>query len=87
MSFKIVIHSVCGPFPAATFKSFSEYAAIDFLIRVMGSIETIISQSSQTLMSPFYNTLVKWVDIVISILQHGAMAQYYILKAQTSLGV
>jgi len=55
MSFKVVIHSIC----AATWRSFSECDAIDFLIRVMGSTETTISQSSQTLMYPFYNAIVK----------------------------
>lgn len=48
-----------APLPAAIFKSFSKYDTIDFLKRAMGFIKTTISQSSQILVSPFYNTLVK----------------------------
>lgn len=72
--FKMCFIQFAAPLSAATFKSFFEYNTIDFLIRVMGSIETTISQSSQTLVFPFYNTLVKWVVIIISILQCGTMA-------------
>lgn len=35
-----------APLPAATFKSFSENDTIDFLIRVMGFVETAIIQTS-----------------------------------------
>lgn len=41
--------------PSATFKSFSEYDTVDFLIRLVGCIETTIFQSSQTLVSPFHS--------------------------------
>lgn len=37
-------------------------------------------------MYPFYNAIVKWLDTIISVLQHGATALQYILKAQSSLG-
>lgn len=36
-------------------------------------------------MYPFYNAIVKWLDIIISVLQHGAIALQYILIVQNSL--